>query len=471
MLARTRRIGQSHAMRTPRASRRRFLATSAGAAASLNILPSGTLFGQAPKPNDKMSVAFIGMGGQIQGHVRNIIGQGHHVAAFCDVDPNQVANSKKRHGDHGAKAEEYRDYRKLFDKEKSIDAVVVATPDHWHAPICKAAMAAGKHVYCEKPLTHTVAEARELRELSKESKVVTQTGNQGSASPNLRRSMELIAADVFGPIREVHVWHPAHGWPSGAKRPEGEDATPKGMDWDFWCGTAPVRPYKSGIYHPAKWRGWYDFGNGALGDFCCHSFNLPLRALYLDYPSKIAVSGEGLGLESFAKSCTVKYTFTKNEKRSHDVALNFYTGGGKDLPPDYAVEAAVKTFGGLPRVGCILIGDKGMLSSGLWNSQCYLKMKDEEKYVGEGNHDAAKPVPKSIPRVRGHMHEWVDACLGKGETFANFEHGGHLTEIGLAGILALKLQKEIDYDGAAMKVKGHPEADILVDKKNREKWL
>jgi predicted dehydrogenase len=418
-----------------------------------------------------MNVAFIGMGGQIQGHVANLLNQGQQVAAFCDVDQRQIQRSKNRHGEKVAKAKEYRDYRDLLEKEKSLDAVVIATPDHWHAEICKAAMQAGKHVYCEKPLTHTIGEARELRELCKASRVVTQTGNQGSASANLRRSMELIAADVFGPIREVHVWHPPHGWPSGVDRPQESDPVPKGLDWDFWCGPAPVRPFKEGIYHPAKWRGWYDFGNGFLGDFCCHSFNLALRALHLDYPSRISFRGEGLGKESFAKSCSVKYHFAKNSKRSHEVALHAYTGGGKDVPPGHAVEAAVKTFGGLPRVGCIFIGDKGMLSSGLWNSQCYIKMNGEEKYVGEGNHDAAKAVPKTIPRSRGHMHEWVDACKGNGRTFADFEHGGHLTEIGLAGIVALKMQKEIQWDGQAMKVKGHPEADKWIHKPDREKWL
>ena len=455
-------------------TRRSFISTS-GAGAALNLLPSGTLFGQAPKPNEKLSVGLIGMGGRIQGMVTQLIEQGHHVATFCDVDQRQISNSKKRHGEPVAKAAEYSDYRQLLEKEKSLDAVVIATPDHWHAPICNAAMAAGKHVYCEKPLTHTVSESRELRQLAKDSKVVTQTGNQGSASSNLRRSMELIGADVLGPVREVHVWHPEHGWPNGGERPAGSDPIRDGFDWDFWCGPAPLRPFKEAIYHPAKWRGWYDFGNGALGDFCCHSFNLALRALHLDYPDKIAVSGAGLGLESFAKSCSVKYRFSKNAKRDHDVALNFYTGGGKDVPPDYAVDAAVKTFGGLPRVGCILIGDKGMLSSGLWNSQCYLKMEGEETYVGADNHEAAKVVPQTIPRVKGHMHEWIDACLGKGKTFADFEHGGHLTEIGLAGVVALRIAGEgggeIEWNGEAMTVEGQPDAARLIDKTNREKWL
>lgn len=458
-------------MRPHPLSRRRFLATASASAASLNLVPSGTLFGQSQGPSGKLSIACIGMGGRMQPLVQELLSLGQHIAAFCDVDPNQIASSKQRHGDPVAKAKVYGDYRKLFEAEKSIDAVVIATPDHWHAAICKAAMAAGKHVYCEKPLTHTIAEARELRELARASEVVTQTGNQGSASPNLRRSMELIAAGVFGPIREVHVWHPAHGWPSGEARPAGEDQTPAGMDWDFWCGPSPLRPYKNGIYHPGKWRGWYDFGNGAVGDFCCHSFNLPLRALHLDYPTRIAISGDGLGKESFATSCTVKYTFAKNSKRDHEVALNFYTGGGKDVPPEPVVAEAVKTFGGLPRVGCILVGDQGKLSSGLWNSQCYLSMDGEDGYRGEGKHEAAKAVPQSLPRARGHLHEWVEACRGQGETFADFDLGGHLTEIGLSGIVALKLQENIDWDGAAMKVKGNPEADRLIRKQDRERWL
>ena len=322
------------------ATRRSFLKSSGTAAGSLLLLPSGSLLGQEKKPGGKLNVAFIGMGGQIQGHVAQILQLGHNVAAMCDVDTAQMAGSQKRHGDGAAKAALYQDYRVLFEKEKSIDAVVIATPDHWHAPICRAAMQAGKHVYCEKPLTHTIAEARQLRELSKASKVITQTGNQGSASPNLRRSMELIAANFFGPITEIHVWHPEHGWPSGVARPEGSDPVPNNLDWDFWLGTAPVRPFKANTYHPVNWRGWYDFGNGSVGDFCCHGFNMPVRALNLDYPTRIEISGTELGRESFAKACTVRYHFPARGDRG-PVKLNFYTGG--DLPPEEVTARASGT--------------------------------------------------------------------------------------------------------------------------------
>lgn len=445
-------------------TRRRLIASAGSAAGSLLVLPSGSLRGQERKPSGKLNVAFIGMGGQIQGHVGRILELGHNVAALCDVDARQIDASKKHHGERVAKAAVYADYRVLLEKEKSLDAVVVATPDHWHAPICRAAIQAGRHVYCEKPLTHTLAEARQLRELSRTSQVVTQTGNQGSASSQLRRSLELIAANLFGPIREVHVWHPDHSWPSGEARPDGGDPVPSGLDWDFWLGPAPVRPYKSGLYHPAKWRGWYDFGNGSLGDFCCHGFNLPVRALGLDSPTRIEINGTGLGFESFAKACTVRYHFPARADRG-PVQLSFYTGGHQ--PPDDVTARFRESVGRLPSTGCLLIGDNGQLSSGLWNNECSLRLNDDPKFLGADNHPAARDIPVSLPRVKGQLDEWVDACLGGPKVFADFDHGGHLTEIGLAGIVALRLQQSIDWDGPNLKVPGLPEADRFIRKTDR----
>lgn len=440
-------------------TRRAFLQTTA----STLILPSDLLRGQSKKLN----IGFIGMGGQIQGHVSKIIQLGHHVGAMCDVDAGQIAAAQNKHGEGVAGAAVYRDYRELVARETSLDAVVIATPDHWHAPICRAVIQAGKHVYCEKPLTHTIAEARELREMARRAPVITQTGNQGSASPNLRRSMELIAAGFFGTISDIHVWHPTHSWPSGEGRPEGSDALPAGLDWDFWLGTAPERPYKAGIYHPAKWRGWYDFGNGSLGDFCCHGFNMPVRALDLDYPDKIDIRGEGLGRESFAAACTVTFHFPARGKRA-PVRLHFYTGG--HLPPGEVTAGLSATFGSLPRTGCLLVGDRGQLQSGLWNSDCYIKLNEDARFTGEGNHASAKSVPHSLPRVKGHIDEWIDAILGGPKVFADFDLGGHLTEIGLAGIVALRLQKSIAWDGPGMKVPGMPEADAFIRKAERAKF-
>jgi predicted dehydrogenase len=457
---------------TPRShravTRRRLLKTAGTAAGSWLMLPGGVLRGQAPTPGARLNIAFIGMGGQIQGHVSRVLELGHNVAAFCDVDAGQIDSSKKRHGDGVAKAAAYGDYRVLLEKEKSIDAVVIATPDHWHAPICRAVMQAGRHVYCEKPLTHTIGEARQLRELAKASNVITQTGNQGSASSPLRRSMELIAAGLFGPITEIHVWHPDHSWPSGVARPDGSDTVPPGLDWDFWLGPAPVRPYKSGIYHPAQWRGWYDFGNGSLGDFCCHGFNMPVRALGLDYPTRIEISGAELGRESFAKACTVRYHFPARGDRG-PVELIFYTGG--DLPPEDVTARLRESVGSLPRTGCLLIGAKGQLQSGLWNSDCSLRLEGDKKFLGADNHPTAREIPQSLPRVKGHLDEWVDACLGGPKVFSDFDRGGHLTEIGLAGIVALRLQENIDWDGPAMKVPGRPDADRFIHKEERRGYV
>ncbi|MCE9519742.1 MAG: hypothetical protein K8R87_09355 [Verrucomicrobia bacterium] len=228
-----------------------------------------------------------------------------------------------------------------------------------------------------------------------------------------------------------------------------------------------MRPFKAGSYHPVAWRGWYDFGNGSLGDFCCHAFNMPVRALNLDYPTRIEVSGTGLGKESYPKACTVRYHFPARDGRG-PVKLNFYTGG--DLPPEDVTAALIKSFGSLPRTGCLLIGANGQLQSGLWNSDCYIKLNEDPKFMGADNHPSAKQVPQSIPRVKGHIDEWVDACLGGSKVFSDFDFGGHLTEIGLAGIVALRLQKNIDWDGPGMKVPNMPEADAFIRTIEREKY-
>ena len=440
-------------------SRRTFLKTAGLSASALCLQPGALFAASAKKPGDKLNIGFIGMGNQIQGHVSRTIQLGHQVTALCDVDSSQLKNSRQAHGDAVAKAVDYGDYREMLEKEKQLDAVVIATPDHWHARICKDAIEAGKHVYCEKPLTHTLAESRQLRDLAKNSKVITQTGNQGSASNNLRRSMELIDADLFGPITEIHIWHPPHDWPSGVDRPDGSDPIPAGLDWKAWLGPAPERPYKAGIYHPINWRGWYDFGGGSIADFCCHAFNLPVRALGLLYPIRIEVSGTGLGKESFPTACTLIYHFAARGSRP-PVKIHFHTGG--NVPPEAVTAGHRASFGGLQRTGCLLIGEKGQLQSGLWNNECYIMMNGDKRFVGEGNHPLAKQVPKSLPRVAGHLDEWADACLGGPKVFSDFDFGGHLTEIGLAGIVALRLGKSIDWDGEAMKVPGMPEADRFI---------
>ncbi len=442
--------------------RRTFLA----AAVAMPVVLPRVVFGA----NQKLNIAFIGMGGQIQGHVSTALQLGHNVVAFCDVDPNQIAASQARHAEKAGQVKAYTDYRQLLEKEKTLDAVVIATPDHWHAAICTAAIKAGLHVYCEKPLTRTIAESRALRELSRRSKVITQTGNQGSASSNLRRSIELIQAGLFGDIHNVHVWHPVLGSPYGTSRPAGADPVPEGLNWDFWCGPSPLRPYKTDIYHPVSWRAWYDFGNGSIGDFCCHSFNMPVRALKLGYPTRVEISHVSKGgLESYPEAVTHTFRFPAEGNRAA-VNLIYYTGG-QDMPPKELMDQVVGTFGSIPRVGAIVEAENGLLSAGLWNSQCYIKLNGEKKFVGHEKHPEAVKVAQSLQRAPGHFQEWTDAILGTGTTFSPFEFGGHLTEIGLSGTVALQLQRNLDWDGAAMKAKGVPEADALVRQPARTQWL
>ena len=449
-------------------TRRQFLWAAAAGAAASAILPKRAFGVEAvPVKRQKLNVACIGLGWQMETDIRQIVSLGQNVIALCDLEEGRIPRAKGMIGDAAAGAKGYKDYRKLLESEKSLDAVIIATPDHWHAPIVKAAMQAGKHIYCEKPLAHTIAEVRKIRELSRRSTVVTQTGNQGSASKNLRRNIELIQAGLIGHVHDIHIWHPSHDWPSGVDRPAGEDQVPAGFDWDFWVGPAPMRPYKNGIYHPVRWRGWYDFGNGSIGDFCCHAFNLPVRALNLDYPTKIEVSGTGLGKESFAKSCTVRYHFPKLGKRE-PVKLHFYSGG--DLPPPDVTKPMVDTFGKVDRTGCLLVGEKGVISAGLWNSDGYLVMNGEPKFTGIFNHEAAKPIPTSFREVSGHMIEWVDACLGGPKTFSDFDIGGHLTELGLAGVVALRLGHDIEWNGKKMQVKGVKEAKAIISPEYRHGW-
>jgi len=443
-------------------TRRSFLAGTSKVALAGAVIPTfvpSSVLGKNP-PSGRLNIACIGMGGRMSRHVRNLDARKQNIVAVCDVDANRTGRKK---------AKAYKDYRKLLENAKSFDAVVVGTPDHWHAKICTAAIEAGKHVFCEKPLTHTVAEARALGKLAKKSKVVTQTGNQGSASTNFRRSIELIRAGVPGQIKEIHIWHPKHGWPSGVDRPAGADKIPDGFDWDFWIGPAPMRPYKQGIYHPAKWRGWYDFGGGSIADFCCHSFSMPVKALGLGHPERIDVSGKGLGKESFATSCTIKFHFPAKGERGA-VTINFYTGG--DMPPVDAMAGVKETFNRINRTGALLVGDKGTIMAGLWNDQCLLKMKENKKFRGGFIHDAAKNIPQTLPRAHGHLEEWLDACRGKDnvKTYSPFEFGAHVTEIGSVGVVALRMQRNIEWDGDAMKVKGAPEAESLINPKPRKNW-
>ena len=461
-----------------RVSRRRFSQTAMAGLGLPMMLPSGLLAGQSP--NERLSFACIGMGGQMRGYlVPELNKLDQTVVAICDVDQRQLDSALQVN--ELKQARPYRDYRDLLDKESGVDAVIIGTPDHWHVPICEAAMKAGKHVYCEKPLAHSVAECRALEKLAlSHPTLATQTGNQGCSTEGFRRSFEVIQSGLLGNITEVHVWHPAHGWPNGVDRPKTSDPIPEGLDWNFWLGTAPARPYNNEIYHPGKWRGWYDFGGGSLADFCCHGFQLAYRALELDAPTRIDATGYDLGHESFPTRCTVTFEFAAKGNRG-PVKLIFYSGDNNH-PPNEVTQGPVDT------TGCLIVGSEGTLSAGLWNTDCNVRLKGSKEFRGADQPEVAK-IAKTQPRIdtetlkwdpakaakgqrprwskvtNSHMFEWVLACAGDAKTYSPFEIGARITEVGMLGVLALRMQKPILWDAENRRATGLPEADAIIDPK------
>jgi len=438
------------------------LATGAAALGFPNLLRAGDT-------SKKINVAHIGFGGMGKGRLREMLSCKANIIALCDVDENQFPAARQIIAKVPFQPKEYVDFREMLAKEKDLDGVVITTPDHWHAPITTAALAAGKHVFCEKPLTHSIAEARNVRDLVKRyPKQVTQMGNQGSASPNLRRGIEVIQAGALGQIHEVHCWMPGGGVHPGLATPTVGDPIPKGLHWDGWLGVAPTRLYKQGYYHPAKWRGWYDFGSGIMGDWGCHGLNLPFRALKLDYARRISAAGELTGLPTYSGKNHIRFEF---ERRGNldPVTIHWYDVGAK--PADGVIPADLLAhLGELPVTGVLILGENGWtFGEGHTNSD-YIKLKDETKISGIQKHEATKDIPASLPRIHNHVAEWVDACAGGPPPFSNFEIGGHLTEIALSGVVALRTQKTLDWNGEQMRAENAPEAEKFIQAKYRTDW-
>jgi hypothetical protein len=453
-------------------TRRRFLQLSTLAA-------GGATFGvpyllRAKGLNDRMNVAFIGLGGQGTSRLREIQGCGVNVTAFCDMDENQFAKARAQAIRAGASADfnptTYVDYRKLLDSEKNLDAVVIATPDHWHALTATAALHAGKNVFCEKPLCHSVSEIRGLRKLANKTKVVTQMGNQGSAQNTLRRGIELIQAGVIGEVREIHTWVVGAGcdYPGRVAPPVG-DPILAGLHWDGWLGPAPARPYMKGWYHTWFWRGWFDFGNGVIADFGCHNLNLAYRALKLDYPVRIEADGQLMGLPTYPAKARIAFDFAARENLP-PLTIWWYDGG-RMPPPEVIPPAITEHFGALPNQGVLILGDKGFTFGDPWKNSEYIKLNDEPRLSGILQHEATKNIPETLPRINGaHLKEWVDACNGGPPVHSSFEVGGKLAEIALSGAVALRTQQTLDWDGENMRAKNTPDAQKYVDHVYRKGW-
>ncbi len=441
-------------------TRRRFLGNTALGAAGFVILPSKVISGLGHKaPSDRLNIAGVGVGGRGGAVIKAI--QSENIVALCDVDWKYSAGIFKEFPD----AKKYYDWRKMFDEMKdSIDAVVVGTADHTHAIISINAMKLGKHVYCEKPLTHSVWESRMMAKIANEYKVATQMGNQGNSGEGIRQICEWIWDGAIGEVKEVHAWTNRPIWPQGLERPKGSMPVPDTLNWDLFLGPAPVRPYHS-IYTPWNWRGWWDFGTGALGDMACHIIDPIFKALKLEYPTKVQGSSTLLNTESAPVAEVVTFTFPERKKLPKvnlpEVKVKWWDGG---LLPERPVELPEGDIMGRDsNGGCLFIGSKGKLMCGCYASNPFLLPLSLNK--------SYERPPKTLRRVKsylkkegdntvdlGHQLDWVRACKespeNRTEASSYFGYAGPLNEMVVMGVVAVRLQdlkRELEWDGENMK--------------------
>jgi len=447
-------------------------AAGVGACALPSFLPSRALAGEGA--NRKLNLALIGCGGRMGQILGSALQQGDNVVAMCDVDTRQIAALKKGFSAPLERAKVYEDYRKLLEAEKSVDAVIIAPGQRWHVPMSKAAMLAGKHVFCEKPLAHSCAEAREIRELARQRKVVTQLGTQGGSTDTFRRSMEVIQAGLLGPIREVHCWI-TRSFPPSAPVDTNADPIPDGLNWDFWCGPSPLLPYKRYyIAAPGKvgclhWGRWLAFGDGHLADMGAHGLNLPWRALKLGPPQRATVRIPEPLKDSYPSASDFRWDFAARE--GFGPASVWWHDGVKAGPPEELGKELVPTFGKVPDNGVLFAGEKGILYSNAWGVGGVVRLKGETECRGVLDHEAGKSVALTLPRTKDHMREWLDACKGEGRTFQGFDSSATIAEVAMVGMVAMRLGKPVEWDSEALKVKGSPEAEPLVRLEPRKQWL
>jgi len=413
-----------------------------------------------PPPNHKdIRLAFIGTGGMGGAHVQEMVPFNVTVPCFCDVDIEHFARAFK----HFPRARAYQDYRAMFDNEsRNFDAVMIGTPDHHHYPATAIAMQLGKHVYTQKPLTHTVWEARQLKEMAaRNPKLVTQMGNQGHALEGWRLCVEWYQSGALGDIIEVHSWTDRPIWPQGMDRPEGEDEVPAGLNWDVWIGPAKMRPYKNKVYAPFNWRGWWDFGAGALGDMACHTMDGLFWMLDPDPPTVVEpLTFTPVNNESFPKASAIRWNFPSKGGKPAFTAF-WYDGG---LMPTFPLELEFSR--NLGRSGNLFVGTKAsLLVQGDYGESPRIFPESKMKQIG-------KP-PKLIERnPGGHYQEWLDAiAAGKPEAcLSKFAYAGPMSEAILLGNVALRVKRRCEWDGANLKVTNLPEANEYVSKEYREGW-
>lgn len=440
-------------------NRRAFL--GGATAAGLLVVPARVLGrgGEKP-PSGRLNIGVIGAGGRGADNLEEL--QGENIAALCDVDQQRAADTFRKF----PKAARYQDFRVMLDREKGLDAVLVATPDHTHAVATMAALQRRKHVYCEKPLTRTVKEARMIRLAAREARVATQMGNQGMAFEGNRLIKEWLQAGVIGPVREAHVWsdRPTHRgrmplwWAQGIERPAETPPVPAHLNWDLWLGPAPERPYHP-AYAPFHWRGWWDFGSGGLGDMGIHNLAPVFDALRLGPPLRVHASSTPVFTETVPMAALVHFHFAARGDLP-PVAVHWYDGGllparPAELEPGRPLDA---------EDGILLVGDRGKILVKGWGGE-------NPRLLPEARHREFQPPPKNLPRSIGHHAEWIRACKEGTPTAANFDFAGPLTEAVLLGSLAIRMQgEELEWDSADLRIPNHPEAEALLHYDYRAGW-
>jgi len=428
-------------------SRRQFLALSGAGASGLALSPR---FVAGHPRREKLRHAAVGFGGQGGADLNEIASHPDiEVVALCDVDANNLAAKAKKYPN----AKQYRDYRKLFaEMSDQIDTLNVGTPDHMHASISLTAMLKGKHVYCQKPLTHDVWEARKMTEVARAKKIVSQMGIQVHSSREYRLAVKIIQDGAIGKVKEVHSWS-FKKWGRDGARPAGEDPVPANLDWDLWLGTAPDRPFKNKIYHPGNWRMWTDFGCGTMGDMSIHILDPIAGALALTQPKTIISESDAPPPESFSTRNLVKYVFPGTAYTVDPLPLTWYDG---DAIPDGAGWPIEKK---LPDQGSMFIGEKGYMLLPHVAAPQLLPSAQFKDY--------------KAPAVAGesHWHQRVKACKGEGAASANFDYAGPLTEFVLLGVIANRVPgKLLKWNAAEMKLEGSEDAAKLLKRTYRKGW-
>jgi predicted dehydrogenase len=448
-------------------SRRDFLTGAIATAATISIVPRRVLGGPGySAPSDRLNIACIGVGGKGTSDILAV--ESENVVALCDVDDASIARFRETalsRSENAAawldKAKTYRDYRRMLaEMGDTIDAVTVSIPDHSHAAAAMAALRMKKHVFVQKPLTHTLREARVLAEEAKKAGVATQMGNQGHATEEARLITEWIRDGAIGPVREVHCWTNRPIWPQGIDRPTDTPPVPATLDWDVWLGPSPYRPYHP-AYHPFAWRGWWDFGTGAIGDMGAHIMDHPYWALNLGAPKTVAASSTRFTDDSYPVASVVTYWFPQREGLP-PVKLVWYDGGLMPPRPD-DLEPGRRM--GDENGGALFIGDKGKLMC-----SCYGM---NPRLVPETAMKAYNRPPKSIPRSPGLHLEWIEACKNGGRSTTDFGYSGPLTEMMLLGNVAIRMKEKnvvLEWDSEKMNFPNCPDAEEFIHMKYRDGW-